>query len=381
MTRSVFREKEYFDEYISAKIRTFEKQQLKIQEGELSGNKLAYAKKDQLYNLYHQLVAKYSRGDKIIELKPIFEKIVDGLTGEKWEENFVKFTYPKHKKVIVTNQLSLDFHNLMLNILSIGVLINGDIIYFTSLSKFLEFYNIEYKLFDIFLNFKIKNHSIKESKYSLKQYKKLEDLINSKKITTDNLSTYHNKWFQSLSPSYFNIMSTTKNGMFDGYWCFESAALARINLLNIEQLFDNVYFPTDLFNNDETFFKYQISLEIKLLNSIDKTMRDVGKNWGIRNPSNEILISRRILQRYNKKRYTELEEQIGSYFKLLENSALSKNKEQILLNKPIVITNLINLLKHYKIEFSVLESKLQSNNNSDKTISFWFKLKNIWSSS
>ena len=378
MTRSVFREKEYFDEYISAKIKSFEKQEIKIRKGDFTGNKLAYAKLGQLYNLYYQLVAKYSRGDKITELKPIFSKIVEGLTIEKWEENFLKFTFSKYKKIIVVDQPNLDFHNLLLNILAIGILINGEIKEFEFLSQFLKSYGIEYKLFDIFINFRVKQHPIRKSKYSLKQYKKLEELIEPKTIEMKSLLNYHKKWFQSLSPTCFNIDSTTKNGMFDGYWCFESAALAKINSLKVEELFSNVYFPTDLFNNNETFFEYDISLEIKLLNSIDKTMRDVQKNWRIKNPSNEILISRRTLQRYNKRKYKELEEQINNYFQKLESSALSIHKENVFLNKPLVIKNLIYLLKHYNIDFSLSEPKTEIK-TTETNSKFWSKFKSIWS--
>lgn len=377
MTRSIFREKEYFDEYISSRIKSYNKQEIKINNGELTGSKLAYAKRHQLYNLYHKLVAKYSNGDKIDGLLPIFSKIVFGLTSEEWEDNFVKFTYPKHKRIIVTNQPNLDFHNLLLNILSIGVLINGEKKDFKLLQEFLESYSIQYKLFDIFLNFKIKEHQIRESNYSLKQYKKLEELIEPINIEKKKLIAYHEKWFQSLSPTYFYILSTTKNGMFDGYWCFESAALAKINSLDVKELYNNVYFPTDLFVNDGTFFQYEISLEFKLLNNIDKTIRDVEKYWGIRNPSNEILKSRRILQRYNKKRYKELEEQINSYFQKLENSSLSQNKEQILINKPVVIKNLIELLRYYEIEYSFKEVDTEVKTNR-KDLKFWSRFKNIW---
>ena len=289
----------------------------------------------------------------------------------------MNFTYSKYNKIIVTNQPTLDFHNLLLNILSIGVLINGEKKDFKLLQKFIESYSIQYKLFDVFINFKIKEHSIQESNYSLKQYKKLEVLIEPITFEKKNIITYHKKWFQSLSPTYFNISSTMTNGMFDGYWCFESAALAKVFSFDIEELFDNVYFPTDLFNNDDTFFEYKITLEHNLLNSIDKTMRDIGKNWGIRNSSNEILIARRILQRYNKKRYKELELQIKGYFDYIENSKLTINKEKILINKPFVINNLIKLLKNYEIEYSILE--IRTDKNSIKTdATFWGKLKNIW---
>ncbi|WP_405207179.1 PoNe immunity protein domain-containing protein [Aquimarina sp. LLG6339-5] len=376
MKRSIFKDKQYFDDYIISLTDLRLKMDDKIKNGEIKDSKLEWANNSQLHHLYKLLVARYSRGDKIEILSSIYSRIVENLTNTKWTEKYVKFTYTKHKKTIISNQLSLNFHPILINILSIGVLINAKRTDFENIKKFLDSFDIEYKLFDILLNYKIENHPIRESKYKLSQYKNLDELIEPLKIEKKELINYHLKWYQSLNQKYFNwVDSTIKGNLFYGYWCFESAALAKINSIGISILYSNIYFPTDLYKNDSSHFEYQVTLEHKLLMSIDKTMNDVGKYWKVRNSSNEILKTRRILQRNNKKRYTEIEQQITDYFEKLENSQLSQNKEKILANKPFVIKNLINLLEHNDIEYLIRE--IETDNNSYSNI--WKKIKTIWS--
>lgn len=375
MKRSIFKSKEYFDNYIINLQSSYDKMFQKIKNEEIKNSKLNWAKNNQLQMLYRLLVVKYSRGEKIKNLIPIYDQIVNGITNEKWDENYVKFTYTKHKKIIKTNQLSLNFHPLLINILCIGVLIDTQKLNFEKIKNFLNSFNIEHKLFDILLNYKIPNHFIRESRYKLIQYKKLNELINKNNMQPKDIINYHTKWYQSLSSTFFNWKdSTIKGNLFYGYWCFESAALSKIHNLDISCLYQNIYFPTDLFKNDGSNFKYDVSLENVLLINIDKTMNDVGEFWKIRNSSNEILKSRRILQNICKKRYGEVESQITSYFNKLENYTFQEHRDKILRNKPIVFIALYKLLNYCKIEHSNINFNNQSSKNNSK-LNIWTKFK------
>lgn len=370
MKRSIFKDKEYFDNYITSLSNLHLKMDDKIKNREINDSKIEWAKNSQIHHLYKILVARYSRGDKIEILSSIYSRIITDLTNNKWSEEFVKFTYTKHKKTITLNQLSLNFHPILINILSIGILIDVKKTEFESIKKFLDSYDIEHKLFDIFLNSKIENHPIRESKYKLSQYKKLDELIEPVKIEEKELIKYHLKWYQSLNQKYFNWIDSTINGnLFYGYWCFESAALAKINSIDISILYNDIYFPTDLYKNDGSNFEYQITLEHKLLMSIDKTMNDVGKYWKVRNSSSEILKTRRILQRDNKKRYPEIEQHITNYFNMLGEKN-DPNKDEIMKNKSIVYADLINLLEKNKIEHCVIDL-----NDNQKESTLWARLK------
>ncbi|MDO7174207.1 hypothetical protein, partial [Mariniflexile sp. AS56] len=102
---------------------------------------------------------------------------------------------------------------------------------------------------------------------------------------------------------------------------------------------------------------------------IDKTMNDVGKYWKVRNSSSEILKTRKILQRDNKKRYPEIEQHITNYFNILGEKKYP-NKDEIMRNKSIVYADLINLLEKNNIEHSVIDL-----NDNKKESTLWARLK------
>lgn len=307
MTRSIFKDKKYFDSYILSLEESESKANEAILIGDISSEKVERANLRKYHNQIQILVAKYSRGDNLSELKEFYPKIIKSIESS-WSEKTVKFKMGKEQKIF--DQLFLDHHSGLLRVLSIGVLLNIDNEYFQSILSVLKGLRINNRLFDLLIQSKIPEHQIADNSYCPTAFNKLEKLVFETELNDKTAYKHQSSWYNGLNDKYFIWKDGHISGWFFGYWNFELAAVLKIKNIDAKKCYSDIYFPTDMYLNNNEVYKYEIPDGYKLLFAIDKLIALCG---GKRRSTNQILNGRKIILGRKKKSYPELEQIINEY--------------------------------------------------------------------
>lgn len=219
--RDLLKSQEYFDEYIGEESGRVVKYERKIASGTLSSDRIIPVKCKLLSIRIEMLIARYSRGDSIDELKKEFISIVN-TACEVW--NF-------------------ESYDDNLRLLSLGVL-----------------FNIERETIDMFSNLIMKNgeyDSIIESissgsipdNITLCYPDVYEEMWNTiQKNDPSKISEYiKNKWYKCHHYSYWYDSHKSKEKLYFGYWAFEMAALMKALNIDASDLRGTLHFPYDLY--------------------------------------------------------------------------------------------------------------------------------------
>ncbi|MBU2946297.1 PoNi-like cognate immunity protein [Zobellia uliginosa] len=175
------------------------------------------------------LIAKYSSGAKIIDLKK------DYIESVKW---FAK---------IYNSQ---NFYVQLIWMLSMGVLLEIDNDSFDILINLVENDDLEDHLVDFLIQSRKPSRPIstKAFKFSI-PYKSIESVINEtdKQIALENLKKYLDKeWYKGHSSAGWHNSHNGKHNTYFGYWSFESGAVVKILGLDDSSLRDQQYYPYDM---------------------------------------------------------------------------------------------------------------------------------------
>lgn len=239
MLRDQLRNEKYFREYIRSEeenIEEFEElvEQVKKERGENDpGIRSGY---NFLFGSYfNKLVAMYSLGISIEEIKLFFKKVVD-ITEKSWnaESKYVE----------------------MIWLLSIGNLLEIGADQMERLKKLIEEDGVEDYLIDYLINaydntWKIRNHKFKFVVPYQSLYQVIHAESSEKSIST--LKKYlESEWYNGhRDTGWYDTHKHADELIYSGYWSFESAAIVKNMGLNDSSLKEVPYYPYDMIHYKE----------------------------------------------------------------------------------------------------------------------------------
>ena len=222
----------YFDNYIkyvNEDIEEFEGVLAEIitQKGELfEGVEIGYATLEMLY--LDKIKALYSHGSNIVEIKKIYERFLECFT-QVWTTD--------------------NGYERLLNAISLAVLLNIDKVQFEEAFRFLKKEDINDSIIDTLLN-KIDSSWLirdNEVRYPMR-YELLDNIIrlDDKLKQQELLKQYLDSWYRKHNDAAWYDSHKSNQDTYNGYWCFEAGAVAKILGLDDIKLKDKQYYPYDM---------------------------------------------------------------------------------------------------------------------------------------
>jgi len=220
--RDTLQTREYFDIFILEETKRVEKYEKRIASGTLKEDRILPVK-DMLIQLkLGIIIAKYSRGDSILNIKNEFISLID-LLIDVWNRD----SYEDNIRIA-----SLTF------LLGINDCRKEKI---KSKLKETPYYDC---LIDYILNGT--NSVFNKNVLSFPEsYKKLLQVIEEKRINV--LMEYLREWYKNHDDSpWFDSHKSTKVNTYYGYWSFEAAAISKRLNLEDDSLKNELYYPYDM---------------------------------------------------------------------------------------------------------------------------------------
>ena len=220
--RDSIQTKAYFDEFIAQDKERICKFQDKLNSGSIDDERVPLINNKIIYLKTDLIIAKYSRGDSINDIKNEFEELID-LVCEKGD-------------------VSIYEDNLCLASLAYLLGVNSDKM-MRLRSKLMESETYDYLIDFVFLG---SASDIDINKISFqREYKKLTKYIDDR--TKETFLKYLRGWYRShLHSSWYDSHKNEKFKLYFGYWCFEAGAIAkRLGFID-DDLKNEQYYPYDM---------------------------------------------------------------------------------------------------------------------------------------
>lgn len=220
--RDSIRTKAYFDEFIAQEKERICKFQDKLNSGSIDDKRVPLINNKIIYLKTGLIIAKYSRGDSINDIKNEFEELID-MVCEKGD-------------------VSIYEDNLCLASLAYLLGVNSDKM-MRLRSKLMESETYDYLIDFVFLG---SESDIDINKISFqREYKKLTKYIDDR--TKETFLKYLRGWYRShLHSSWYDSHKNEKFKLYFGYWCFEAGAIAKRLQLDDNDLQNEQYYPYDM---------------------------------------------------------------------------------------------------------------------------------------
>jgi len=202
---------------------------------------------------YQRIFTLYSLGKEIDVIENELVELVK-LIPEFWEPNIGK---AKVRKEGVLDDYILSVYQMILQIMALGILLRNDFV-IEKVKNLIDRDNIRDELYDYFLS-KGSLDSIKPPYIFDKKMTRIKNVHKTLKATLfiqnkvkqpQLVDKYLNKQFyKENGPVYGYDTHISKLNNYNGYWSFESGALAVLLDIDTETLRKSDYFPVDLVDN------------------------------------------------------------------------------------------------------------------------------------
>ena len=257
--RDKYKGKAYFNDYINTLYNTQEALIEKLKNHLVKSDRIASVKMHMTKKYLRIIFAKYSRGDDIFtkEVYSVFENTVNLMT-ENWSERHQNILYYLEKnKVIYLKQYTLSYHVFMLDMLSIGYLLNVDDKQFQLINDFIEKDEIKDFIYDFLLRSKLQDKApITDSNFKVFSgfkdpfvtIKQIINTSNNEEVEVLLKMFLESEWLNLINKHNLYSPHTNKFNVYYGYWCFPAAAIVKIKGLDDSSFRDNQYYPKDLVN-------------------------------------------------------------------------------------------------------------------------------------
>lgn len=248
MVRDNIKDENYFKEFLKTKNELISLNEASIMSGEMSKIKIERAYFRNVGFNIESVIAQYSMGAAISELKDSIKNIIS-LMPNYWSP---KCTKVENTKGEIFDIYLLNHYETFLHVLSLAYRLEVPDKDFKVLVDIIDRDNISDKLYEFiikarFSDSKLKRvENIKIKKETIKVYDKLrtstetEDKLDASKLVKEFLekSFYH---------KHMNLYNSHNNySLYCGYWSFEAAAVVKIMNLDDSSFIDNQYYPKDL---------------------------------------------------------------------------------------------------------------------------------------
>jgi len=229
---------EHFNNYIERQPKRIMRFEEKIKDGKVAQDNLVSVYRKQFMIAFNTLAAMYSRGDEISSIQSQFPALIVAMK-KGWKDD----------KEIPADKYQFDDYVLMLHMLSLGVLLDTTADEFEDIVKVLDKSERKDALLEFLMSHKSQNRdSVTKIMYE-NPYKALFEITqnaNKNEVAYDLKAFLDKKWYSGMRNVYWYDNHKSRHDTFFGYWSFEVAAIAKIMDLNINQLKNNPYFPTDM---------------------------------------------------------------------------------------------------------------------------------------
>ena len=220
--RDKLRKKEYFDTFIEEELEDIQMFKDSLADGEIENDRIDSIKDEILLIKMGIIIAKYSRGDDIEDIKQDLEDMTD-MFCKSWDGGIYE-------------------DNLWFA--SLAYLLGLDSTKLARIRKKL----MESDTYDYLIDYVLTGAECEfdNSRVSFpRSYKKLVKSINEN--DRDALLKYLRGWYKgSQESSWYDTHKITDDALYYGYWCFEAGAVAKRLGLADDDLQNEQYYPYDL---------------------------------------------------------------------------------------------------------------------------------------
>jgi hypothetical protein len=257
--RDSIKDVEYFNILIDKIKNSINRQLKKLEKDVIKENRLQSVKKQVSESYLRLLKSKYSRGDDMSSLLvlEIYHKMVLLMNESRNGNRIQMISYVNKGEVIDLKQYTFSGFLEILDVLSLGVLLDVPINDFRIVEDFIYKDEVKDYLLNFLLKFRLNEVvSISEESYHDQNYFHINQRLGTlkaiifqedKEIAQKELKRFlEAKWYNSLKGTgYYNQHSNPHN-TYSGYWCFVAAAIVKIKGLDDSSFRDNPYYPKDL---------------------------------------------------------------------------------------------------------------------------------------
>ncbi|WP_294473173.1 PoNe immunity protein domain-containing protein [uncultured Ruminococcus sp.] len=220
--RDKLRKKEYFDTFIEEELEDIQMFKDSLADGEIENDRIDSIKDEILLIKMGVIIAKYSRGDDIEDIKQDLEDMTD-MFCKSWDGGIYEYN---------------------LWFASLAYLLGLDSTKLARIRKKL----MESDTYDYLIDYVLTGAEcdFDNSRVSFpRSYKKLVKSINEN--DRDALLKYLRGWYKgSQECSWYDTHKITDDALYYGYWCFEAGAVAKRLGLADDDLQNEQYYPYDL---------------------------------------------------------------------------------------------------------------------------------------
>ena len=220
--RDKLRKKEYFDTFIEEELEDIQMFKDSLADGEIENDRIDSVKDEILLIKMGVIIAKYSRGDDIEDIKQDLEDMTD-MFCKSWDGGIYEYN---------------------LWFASLAYLLGLDSTKLARIRKKL----MESDTYDYLIDYVLTGAECEfdNSRVSFpRSYKKLVKSINEN--DRDALLKYLRGWYKgSQESSWYDTHKITDDALYYGYWCFEAGAVAKRLGLADDDLQNEQYYPYDL---------------------------------------------------------------------------------------------------------------------------------------
>lgn len=225
--RDKIKDKAYFEIYFKEENYGLEDYQKSLDNNEIRENRILPVKKAMQGMKYNMMVAKYSAGYPLEEIKKDYIEVLNGM-----------FLYWKDDPEL----------SQRISMVSIGIMLEIEDEYFNELAKFIEETGEKEYIFDYLIHSRKPDWEVSDKVLFNEVFGWIKEVTQmNKSDAEDFLEKYlKSKWYSTHRDFYWYNNHKSKVNTYFGYWCFEAGAIVKIMGLDDSGLKDNSYYPYDL---------------------------------------------------------------------------------------------------------------------------------------
>lgn len=228
--RTKLKNQKYFETYLELNDEDIEFYLQGLNSGETAKDRIPAVRRQIFTTSLHSVIAKYSAGFPIEEMKSDFTQVIGNL-NDGWQND--------------NSAISFDNYVLMLWMLSLGRLLEIDTNEFSKIVEVLDRSKRSDRIYDLIISDVLKDREISQNILFESQFGFLLELFETRNIAVLQ-SNLEKAWYGNMKLAYWYDNDKNKNDVFFGYWSFESGAIVKILRMDDSSMKNQQYYPYDL---------------------------------------------------------------------------------------------------------------------------------------
>ena len=249
--RDKLKDKKYFKKYLSKTDHLIEKTKEDFLKGLVRDERRQTMKLYMISQYVNAVIATYSMGGSRRDMLSYFNPAID-LIDEFWFEQ-KKLVYDREP----LNQYGISNYFQMLSILSLAYLLNIEEGDFKKIASAIEKDGVKDKIYSFLISNRLKevkmstNESYQHNFAVVDTYQVLREAISVDNKGESSMLVgrfLKSEWYSNLTKAGVGYLDRhdNKSNSYNGYWCFEAAAVVKIKGLDDSSFRDHPYYPADL---------------------------------------------------------------------------------------------------------------------------------------